>query len=138
MLGNVCREAIIKGSAAAAAAAAAKSLQSCPTLCDPRDGRLFCPWDSPGKNTGVGCHFLLQRMRVKSENEVAQSCLTLRDPMDCNPSRLLRPWDFPSKSTGVGCHCLLRKGSAESCNVTGLVAEKEKFLPPDALDPREV
>ena len=42
------------------------------------------PWDSPGKNTGVGCHFLLQWMRVKSESEVAQSCLTLRDPMDCS------------------------------------------------------
>ena len=46
--------------------------------------RLLCPWDSPGKNTGVGCHFLLQCMRVKSESEVAQSCLTLRDPMDCS------------------------------------------------------
>ena len=43
------------------------------------------PWDSPGKNTGVGCHFLLQRMKVKSESEVAQSCLTLSDPMDCSP-----------------------------------------------------
>ena len=70
------------------AAAAAKSLQSCPTLCDPRDGsppgspRL---WDSPGKNTGVGCHFLLQCMKVKSESEVAQSCSTLSDPMDCSP-----------------------------------------------------
>ena len=42
------------------------------------------PWDSPGKNPGVGCHFLLQSMKVKSENEVAQSCLTLRDPMDCS------------------------------------------------------
>ena len=84
MLGNVCREAIIKGSAAAAAAAAAKSLQSCPTLCDPRDGRLFCPWDSPGKNTGVGCHFLLQRMRVKNESEVTQLCLTLHNPMGCS------------------------------------------------------
>ena len=41
------------------------------------------PWDSPGKNTGVGCHFLLQRMKVKSESEVAQSCLTPSDPMDC-------------------------------------------------------
>ena len=51
------------------AAAAAKSLQS---------------WDSPGKNTGVGCHFLLQCMKVKSESEVAQSCPTLRDPMDCS------------------------------------------------------
>ena len=44
----------------------------------------LCPWDSPGKNTGVCCHFLLQCMRVKSENEVAEPCLTLRDPMDCS------------------------------------------------------
>ena len=42
------------------------------------------PWDSPGKNTGVGCHFLLQCMKVKSEREVAQSCPTLSDPMDCS------------------------------------------------------
>ena len=47
--------------------------------------RLPCPWDSPGKNTGVGCHFLLQCMKVKSENEVAQSCPTLCDPMNCSP-----------------------------------------------------
>ena len=115
-------------------AAAAKSLQSCPTLCDPIDGsppgspslgfsrqehwsgvpfpspmhesekwkgsrsvvsdssrphglqptRLLCTWDSPGKNTGVGCHFLLQCMKVESESEVAQSCPTLSDPMDCS------------------------------------------------------
>ena len=47
--------------------------------------RIPRPQDSPGKNTGVGCHFLLQCMKVKSESEVAQSCLTLRDPMDCSP-----------------------------------------------------
>ena len=47
--------------------------------------RLPHPWDSPGKNTGVGCHFLLQCMKVKSESEVAPSCPTLRDPMDCSP-----------------------------------------------------
>ena len=47
--------------------------------------RLPCPWDSPGKNTGVGCHFLLQCMKVKSESEVTQSCLILSDPMDCSP-----------------------------------------------------
>ena len=47
--------------------------------------RLLHPWDSPGKNTGVSCHFLLQCMKVKSESEVTQSCLTLRDPMDCSP-----------------------------------------------------
>src|SRR5574337_493432 len=46
--------------------------------------RLPHPWDSPGKNTGVGCHFLLQCMKVKNESEAAQSCLTLRDPMDCS------------------------------------------------------
>ena len=72
----------------AAAAAAAKLLQSCLTLCDPIDGsptRLLRPWDSPGKNTGVGCHFLLQCMKVKSEGEVAQSCLILSDPIDCSP-----------------------------------------------------
>ena len=51
------------------AAAAAKSLQSCPTLCDPIDSSPLGShvWDSPGKNTGVGCHFLLQCMKVKSE-----------------------------------------------------------------------
>ena len=47
--------------------------------------RLPHPWDSPGKNTGVGCHFLLQCITVKSESEVTQSCLTLSDPMDCGP-----------------------------------------------------
>ena len=48
--------------------------------------RLPRPWDSPGKNTGVGCHFLLQCMKVKSESEVAQSCPTLSDSMDCSLS----------------------------------------------------
>ena len=47
--------------------------------------RLPRPWDSPGKNTGVGYHFLLQCMKVKSESEVAQSCPTLSDPVDCSP-----------------------------------------------------
>ena len=48
--------------------------------------RLPCPRDSLGKNTGVGCHFVFQSMKVKSESEVAQSCPTLLDPMDCSPS----------------------------------------------------
>ena len=67
-------------------AAAAKSLQSCNSVQPHRrqSTRLCRPWDSPGKNTGVGCHFLLQCMKVKSESEVAQSCLTLSDPMDCS------------------------------------------------------
>ena len=47
--------------------------------------RLPHPWDSPGKNTRVGCHFLLQCMKVKSESEVAQLCPTPSDPMDCSP-----------------------------------------------------
>ena len=46
--------------------------------------RLPRPWDSPGKNTGVGCHFLLQCMKVKSESKVAQLCPTLCNPMDCS------------------------------------------------------
>ena len=49
-----------------------------------RQYRLPRPWDSPGKNTAMGCHFLLQCMKVKSETEVAQSCPTLSDPMDCS------------------------------------------------------
>ena len=69
----------------ASVAAAAKSLQSCPTLCKPIDDiRLPHPWDSPGKDTGVGCHFLLQCMKVKSESEVTQLCPTVSNPMDCS------------------------------------------------------
>ena len=124
---------VLKG---VSAAAAAKSLLSCLTLCDPIDSipRGSRPWDSPGKNTGVGCHFLLPCMKVKSESEVTQSCPTLCNPMNCStpglpvhhhcccqvasivsdpvrphrrqPTRLPRPWDSPGKNTGVGCHCL--------------------------------
>ena len=68
----------------------AQSCQPCPTL-QPhgqQPARLLRPWDSPGKNTGVGCRFLLQCMKVKSESEVAQLCPTLR---------LLHPWEFPGK-----------------------------------------
>ena len=64
------------------AAAAAKSLQSCLILYNPIDGTHQAT--SPGKNTGVGCHFFLQCMKVKSESEVTQSCPTLCDPMDCS------------------------------------------------------
>ena len=84
-------------------AAAAKSLQSCLTLCDPID---CSPPGSPipgilQARTRVGCHFLLQCMKVKSESEVAQSCPTQR-PHGLQSTRLLHPWDFPGKSTGVG------------------------------------
>ena len=88
--------------------AAAKSLQLCPTVRPHRQQPtgLPRPWDSPGKNTGAGCHFLLQF--IKSESEVAQSCPTLSDPMDCSPlgSSIHRIFQT---STGVGCHCLLRQ-----------------------------
>jgi len=69
--------------------------------------RLRRPWDSPGKNTGVGCHFLLQSMKVKSEREVAQSCPTLRDQMDCSlPGSSVH--GISQARVRVGCHCLLR------------------------------
>ena len=91
---------------AAAAAAAAKSLQSCRTLCDPIDGN---PPGSPipgilQARTGVGCHFLLQCMKVKKWK---WSCSVMSDSSwshGLQPTRLLCPWDFAGKSTGVGCH----------------------------------
>ena len=65
---------------------------SCVRLCAThrrQPTRLLCPWDSPGKNTGVGCHFLLQCMKMKNESDVAQSCPTLNNPMD---------WSLPGSS----------------------------------------
>ena len=75
--------------------------------------RLLHPWDSPGKNIGVGCHFLLQCVKVKSESEVAQLCLT-QLPHGLQPTRLLHPWDSPGKNTGVGWHFLLQCMKVES------------------------
>ena len=70
---------------ACSAAAAVASVVSDPVRPQRRQPtRLPRPWDSPGKNTGVGCHFLLQCMKGKSESEVTQSCLTLSNPMDCS------------------------------------------------------
>ena len=72
----------------------AESLQSCPTLCDPIDIQptgMPRPWDSPGKNTGVGCHFLLQCMKVKSESEVAQSCQLFPVPAASRRRASVRP-----------------------------------------------
>ena len=78
----VCVQASVEHSAATATA---KSLP-CPTPCDPITSahQTSHPWDSPGKNTGVGCHFLLRCMKVKSESEVDQSYLTPSDLMDCS------------------------------------------------------
>ena len=65
--------------------------------------RLPHPWDSPGKNTGVGCHFLLQCMKVKTESEVAQSCPTLSDLMDCSlPGSSSMGFSRQEYSSGVG------------------------------------
>ena len=73
--------------------------------------RLPRPWDSPGKNTGVGSCFLLQCMKVKRESEVAQSCLTLSDPMDCSPLGSSVRGLFQAGVLEWGSHCLLRPGT---------------------------
>ena len=94
----------VKSSGPCTAAVATKLLQSCPPLCNPIDGSPpgSCPWDSPGKSTGVGCHFLLQCMKVKSKREVAQSCLTLSDPMDSSlPGSSTHGSPVPSPMTNL-------------------------------------
>ena len=65
--------------------------------------RLLCPWDSPGKNTGVRCHFLLQFRKVKSASEVAQSCPTLSDLMDCSPAGSSIHGIFQARVLEWGC-----------------------------------
>ena len=79
--------------------------------------RLPHPWDSPGKNTEVGCHFLLHCMKVKSESEVTQSCPTLATPWTAAHQAPLS-MDFLGKSTGVGCHCLLRSLTLRICKLS--------------------
>ena len=72
--------------------------------------RLLCPWDSPGKKTGVGCHFpspMHESEKWKWSHSVMSDSLR---PHGLQSTRLLRPWDFPGKNTGVGCHCLLQGG----------------------------
>ena len=69
--------------------------------------RLPCPWDSPGKNTGVGCHFLLQCRKVKSESEVAQSCLLLATPWTAAYQAPPSMGFFQARVVEWGCHCLL-------------------------------
>jgi len=89
--------------------------------------RLPRPWDSPGKNTGVGCHVLLQCMKVKSESEVTQSVSDSYRPHGLQPTRLLHPWDFPGKSTGVGCHCRLLVGSYDG-SICSFLRDLHTFL----------
>ena len=107
-----------------AVAAAAKSLQSDSVRPQRRQPtRPRRPWDSPGKNPGVGCHFLLQCMKVKSESEVAQLCPTPSDPMDCSPPgssihgifqaralECIRIPSLPSLATVWACPLTLREG----------------------------
>ena len=92
--------------------AAAKSLQPCLIPCDSIDSSppgSAIPGILPGKNIGVGCHFLLQCMKVESEKwKWSRSVVSDSSwPHGLQPTRLLCPWDFPGKSTGVGCQCLL-------------------------------
>ena len=114
--------------------------------------RLPRPWDSPGKNTGVGCHFLLQCMKVKSQSEVAQSCPTLSNPMDCSPpgssvhgifqTRVLE-WGaiaFSKEDTSISMLLLgkLELSSSDLPKVTQVVnGRREIFLNPYlSLNPR--
>ena len=82
--------------------------------------RLPCPWDSPGKNTGVGCHFLLQCTKVKSEKwKWSRSVVPdSQRPHGLQPTRLHHPWDFPGKSTEMGCHCLLQQIQCNPYQIT--------------------
>ena len=81
--------------------------------------RLPRPWDSPGKNTGLGCHFLLQGMKMKSESEVAQSCPTLSNPMDCS---------LPSSSVhGIFQARILEWGAIAFCEVYAYITVNPKM-----------
>ena len=90
--------------------------------------RIPCPWDSPGKNTGVGCHFLLQCMKMKSQSEVAQSCPTLSDPMDCSPPGSSIHGIFQARVLEWAAITFsdLRASEANYCKLG--VLEHEKFL----------
>ena len=87
--------------------------------------RLPCPWDSPGKNTGVGCHFLLQCRKVKSESEVAQSYPTLSNPMDCSPPGSSLHGIFQARLLEWGASAFSAKAT-EWRSVPGLLTEGPK------------
>ena len=75
--------------------------------------RLPRPWDSPGKNTGVGCHILLQWMKVKSESEAAQSCLTFSNPMDCSLPGFSAHGIFHARVLEWGAIAFSKRGTRE-------------------------
>ena len=79
------------------------------------------PWDSPGKNTGVGCHFLLRCMKVKSESEVVQSCLTLSDPMDCSPPGSSVHGIFQARALEWGAIAFSETNAGYKCTFTNTV-----------------
>ena len=89
------------------------------------------PWDSPGKNTGVGCHFLLQCIKVKNESEGAQSCPTLNDPMDCSPPGSSVHGIFQARVLEWGAITFSRKGC---CSMT---TPKAIYLRPHSSKTRE-
>ena len=90
--------------------------------------RLPRPWDSPGKNTGVGCHFLLQCVKVKSESEVAQLCPTLHDPMDCSP---------PGSSVHGMKAIVLEWGAIAFSEIPTAAAAKSRQSCPTLCDPMD-
>ena len=96
--------------------------------------RLLCPWDSPGKNTGVGCHFLLQCMEVKSESEVAQSCPTPSDTMDCSlPGSPIHGISRQEYWSGVplpsAVYSIFNEKCGEKNTIDRIVVENKKYWP---------
>ena len=85
--------------------------------------RLPSPWDSPGKNAGLGCHFLLQCMKVESESEVTQSCPTLRDPMDCSPPGSSIRGIFQARVLEWGAIAFSHQGTGGTQLLGGLVGD---------------
>ena len=90
--------------------------------------RLPHPWDSPGKNPGVGCHFLLQRMKVKSEGEVAQSCPTLSDSMDCSPPGSSIHGIFQARVLEWGAIAFSKKDLNDPDNHNGVITYLEPHI----------
>ena len=91
--------------------------------------RLPRPWDSPGKNTGVGCHFLLQCMKVKREREVAQSCPILSNCMDCSLPGSSIHGSFQARVPEWGYHCLFHYLTGRISNHNRLIVSSfENFL----------
>ena len=91
------------------------------------------PWDSPGKNAGVGCHGLLQCMKVKSEREVAQSCPTLSDPMDCSPPGSSIHGSFQARVLEWGATAFCRHLEQTSFKITGTECSRGEMEKPCSL-----